>query len=60
MSELEERERKELADRWKLHRQECLNMAIGMGVRTAEEAIELAERLGAYIRNGKQDAPSTS
>lgn len=61
MNDLDERlgelEKRELADCWKLHRSECLDMAIRIGVKTAEQAIELAEKLGAYIRNGKQAEP---
>jgi hypothetical protein len=60
MSDLDdELEKKHLADRWKLHRRDCLDMAIRMGVGTAEQAIELAEKFSAYIRIGKQDEPKT-
>jgi hypothetical protein len=42
----------ELADRWKLHRRDCLELAIKLGATSADQAIECAEKLSAYIRMG--------
>ena len=58
MSDLDDRlerlEKENLADRWKLHREECLKLAAKLGATSAEQAIEMAEKLGAYIRNGQR------
>ena len=43
----------DLVHAWQRHRTQCLEMAIKIGVQTAEEAVELAEKLGAYILRGK-------
>jgi hypothetical protein len=45
----------ELADRWKLHRRDCLELAIKLGATSADQAIERAEKLSAYIRIGLSD-----
>jgi hypothetical protein len=41
-----------LSDLWKLHRRDCLRLAIKLGATSAEQAIERAEKLSAYIRSG--------
>ena len=38
---------------WQRHRMVCLEMAIKIGVQTAEQAIDLAEKLSVYILKGK-------
>jgi hypothetical protein len=38
---------------WQRHRMVCLEMAIKIGVQTAEQTIDLAEKLSAYILSGK-------
>lgn len=56
-ADIEERLKKaeadDLAHAWQRHRAQCLDMAIRIGVPTAEQAIELAEKLGEYILRGK-------
>ena len=56
---LEKLENENRANDWKRHREDCLKLAAKLGATSAEQAIEIAEKLGAYIRNGKQDEPKT-
>jgi hypothetical protein len=53
----EEQAAQELADRWKLHRRDCLELAIRLGASSAEQAIEMAEKFDVYIRVGRPEAP---
>jgi hypothetical protein len=55
----EEQAAQELADLWKLHRRSCLELAIRLGASSAEQVIEMAEKLDVYIRVGRQDAPES-
>jgi hypothetical protein len=56
---LEKLEKQDLANRWQRHREDCLKLAAKLGATSAEQAIEIAEKLGAYILSGKQDEPKT-
>jgi hypothetical protein len=53
----EEQAAQELADRWKLHRRNCLELAIRLGASSVEQAIEMAEKFDVYIRIGRPDPP---
>jgi hypothetical protein len=46
-------EQDDLVARWQRHRQLCLDLAIRIGVKTPEQAINVAEALSAYILGGK-------
>ena len=56
---LEKLEKQDLANRWQRHRWACLKLAVKLGATSAEQAIEIAEKLGVYILSGKQDEPKT-
>jgi hypothetical protein len=57
MTDLEEKleklEQEDLISRWQRHREFCLELAAKLGASSPEQAIEMAEKLGAYIRQGK-------
>jgi hypothetical protein len=56
---LRELEKEDLVNRWQLHRQRCLGIAVKLGATSPEQAIEFAEKIGSYILNGvsKKDGP---
>ena len=59
LDHLKKLEKQNLENDWKRHREDCLKLAAQLGATSAEQAIEIAEKLGAYIRNGKPDEPKT-